>query len=94
MRISFTDEITDGRILYPIGRVRAGRSWHAEGVNGNDGDRKDAALQALIREAQEHDADAIIGVDYEIDGAHLTDLTSIGLQRVTATGIAVKLASN
>ena len=94
MRISFTDEITDGRILYPIGRVRAGGSWHAEGVRCDGGDWKDVALQALIREAQEHDADAIIGVGYEIDGASLTDLTSIGLQRVTATGIAVKLANN
>lgn len=94
MRISFTDEITDGRILYPIGRVRAASSWHAEGVACTKGDWKDAALEALIREAQEHDADAIIGVGYDIDGTHLTDLTSVDLQRVTATGIAVKLARN
>jgi hypothetical protein len=93
MRISFTDEIADSRILYPIGRVRAAGSWHAAGAPCSKDDLKKAALQALILEATEHDADAIIGVDYAVDGAHLTDLTSIGLERVTATGIAVKLAS-
>jgi hypothetical protein len=93
MRISFTDEITDGRILYSIGRVSAAGSWHAAGTPCARGDWREAALQALIQEASEHDADAIIGVDYAVDGAHLTDLTSIGLERVTASGIAVKLAT-
>jgi uncharacterized protein YbjQ (UPF0145 family) len=94
MRISFTDEITDGRILYPIGRVRAASAWHANGVACAAGNWQDAALPALIREAEEFEADAIIGVGYDVDGAHQLDLTSVDVQRVTASGIAVKLARN
>jgi hypothetical protein len=33
-----------------------------------------------------------IGVDYETDDVESTDLSKIDLQRITATGIAVKLA--
>ena len=94
MRISFTEDLTDGRILYPIGRVSAASSWHAAGAPCAAGDWKKAALEALIREAKEHDADAIIDVDYTEDGAVMTDLTSLNRTRVTATGIAVKLARN
>jgi hypothetical protein len=94
MRISFTEDLSDGRILYPIGRVSAAGSWHAAGAPCAAGDWKKAALDALIREAKEHDADAIIGVDYAEDGALMTDLTSLDLKRITASGIAVKLARN
>lgn len=94
MRISFTDDIDNGRILYPIGRVRAASAWHGQGAPRSESDWKEAALQALIREAEEHEADAIIAVDYALDGAHDLDLTNVDLQRVTATGIAVKLARN
>jgi hypothetical protein len=92
MRISFTDEIEGGRILYPIGRVRAASPWHASGAPCTHGDWKDAALRALIEKAQDIEADAIIGVDYETDGAAHNDLGQLELERIAATGIAVKLA--
>ncbi len=91
MRISFTDELDGTRILYSIGRVRAASGWRA--VTGlSDTTAKDAALDALMKQAAEFDADAIVGVDFEVDGGNSLDLCNVALQRVAATGIAVKLA--
>jgi uncharacterized protein YbjQ (UPF0145 family) len=42
--------------------------------------------------AREFDADAIIGVDYGYDAVKLAELATVELRRVSATGIAVKLA--
>ncbi len=92
MRISYTDAIEGGRILYPIGRVRAASSWRGAGSLPGEQSQKDAALRALMETAAEFDADAIIGVGFEIDGACNADLAGIDLKRVAATGIAVKLA--
>lgn len=92
MRISFTDEIDGGRILYPIGRVRAASAWRSADASQPDANARGAALRALIETATEFEADAIVGVDFAVDGANHVDLASINLQRVTATGIAVKLA--
>jgi uncharacterized protein YbjQ (UPF0145 family) len=90
MRISFTDEIEDGQVVYSIGRIKAATAWHASGAQPESGDWKDIALRALIRKAEDFEADAIIGVDYEVDGVQ-SDLAPVPLQRVAATGIAVKL---
>jgi uncharacterized protein YbjQ (UPF0145 family) len=92
MRISFTDEVEGGRVLYSIGRVQAASPWRgAQAEIGSDA-LKHAALQALIETAEEVDADAIIGVDYAVDGVQHTDLTALDLRRVSVSGIAVKLA--
>ena len=91
MRISFTDHVDGKSVLYPIGRVRAVSGWRAASAVG-DAKARDAALQALMREAAEYDADAIIGVSYEVDGGNALDLADVDLTRVVATGIAVKLA--
>jgi uncharacterized protein YbjQ (UPF0145 family) len=90
MRISFTQEIEGGRVLYPIGRIRAASGWRAVDANGED--CRAVALQRLIAAAQDYEADAIIGVGYEVDGARNLDLGSVPVERVAATGIAVKLA--
>jgi uncharacterized protein YbjQ (UPF0145 family) len=92
MRISFTDEIEGGRILYPIGRVQAASGWHANGMAPGDKDWKEAALRELIRTAEDIEADAIVGIDYAVDGVSDTDLATRRLERVTASGGAVKLA--
>jgi uncharacterized protein YbjQ (UPF0145 family) len=49
-------------------------------------------LRELIRMAEDIDADAIIGVDYQNGGAVRIDETGVKLKRIVATGIAVKLA--
>ena len=92
MRISFTNEIDGGQIVYPIGRIRAASGWRASTTSPADESAKDVALRALIQQATEFEADAIIGVDFEIDGASHLDLANVYLKRVAATGIAVRLA--
>jgi uncharacterized protein YbjQ (UPF0145 family) len=49
-----------------------------------------AAVRALIREAEEYEADAIVGLDFEVDSINCTDIGGAPLQRVAATGIAAK----
>ena len=92
MRISFTDDLDDGRILHPIGRVSAASAWRAAGSPEQDQYARDAALKALVAAASEYDADAIVGVDFGVDGGSHVDLANVDVKRVTASGIAVRLA--
>jgi hypothetical protein len=92
MRISFNEQIDGGRVIQSIGRVRATTSWHAPGAACATGDWRAEALRKLVSAAEDFEADAVIGVDYETDDVESTDLSKIDLQRITATGIAVKLA--
>jgi hypothetical protein len=91
MQVSHTHEIEGGRSHYSIGRIKASSNWRAANAPGAEADRM-AALRALIREAEEYDADAIIGLDFEIDGVERADIDGAPLRRVAATGIAVKFA--
>jgi uncharacterized protein YbjQ (UPF0145 family) len=102
MRISRTDSIDGGRVLYPIGKIKAASAWHAAQIGSDDGDAHQAdahqgdwremALRELIQRAEDVDADAIIGVNYELDRVVPAEQTGVSLRRVLATGIAVKLA--
>jgi hypothetical protein len=91
MQVGHTNELEGGRRHYSIGRIRASCSWRAFNAHRGEADRL-VAVQALIREAQEYDADAIIGLDFEVDGVKRADFDSTQLQRVAATGVAVKFA--
>jgi uncharacterized protein YbjQ (UPF0145 family) len=91
MQVSHSNKLEDGRGHYSIGRIKASSGWRAAGASGAEADRA-AAVQALIREAQEYDADAIIGLDFEVDRVRQADMDGPPLQRVAATGIAVKFA--
>jgi hypothetical protein len=91
MQVSHTNELEGGRSHYSIGRIKASSSWRAASGFAGEADRL-AAVRALIREAQEYDADAIIGLDFEIDAIKRADLDGAPLQRIAATGIAVKFA--
>jgi Putative heavy-metal-binding len=91
MQVSHTHELEGGRRHYSIGRIKASCSWRAVNAHGDEADRL-AAIQALIREAQEYDADAIVGLDFEVDGVKRADFDGTHLQRIAATGIAVKFA--
>ena len=92
MQVSRSHRLEGARYHYLIGRIKACAVWRAVGAAGED-DRL-AALQALIREAQDYDADAIIGLDFEVDGVNCADIGGAPLQRVAATGIAVKFAQD
>ena len=55
------------------------------------GNWRERVLRDLIRRAEDVEADAIIGLDYSVDSDATRDEAGVLLQRVVATGIAVKL---
>jgi uncharacterized protein YbjQ (UPF0145 family) len=89
MQVVHTNKLEGGRGHHPIGRIKASSGWRAVNVSVAEADRL-AAVRALIREAEEYDADAIIGLVFEVDGVKCADIDGTSLQRVAATGIAVK----
>ena len=64
--------------------ARRGRPGHRRGPS--------EAVEALTREAEEYGADAVVDVRFEIDGCKGCDIEGVRLQRVTATGLAVRFA--
>ena len=72
MRISFTDDLDDGRAFYPIGRVSAASGWRAA-ASSQDETARESALRALIATANEFEADAIVGVGFGVDGVTATE---------------------
>ena len=91
MQVSFAAALDDGRRMVAIGRIRATGPWRAAGGTGEEADRR-AAVEALTREAEEYGADAIVDVRFEIDGCKGCEIEGVQLQRVTATGLAVRFA--
>jgi len=91
MYVSFSSGLDDGRPLTAIGRIRAATLWRATGDPAAEADRQ-AALEALRREAEEYGADAVVDVRFEVDGCRGCDVEGVDLQRVTATGLAVRFA--
>ncbi len=89
MQVSYSDQLENGQSHVSIGRIKATACWRAANAQSADEDRK-AAVAALIRTAEDYEADAIIGVGFEVDGVKSVDIGGVALQRVTATGIAVK----
>ncbi len=92
MRISFTGTLEGGRVLYHIGKIEATSAWHPENSEPLQPNWRELILRDLIRAAEDIDADAIIGVDYQNGGAVRIDETGVKLKRVVATGIAVKVS--
>jgi len=91
MRVSFAGGAADGRPVTAIGRIRAATRWRAAGDPGAEGDRREA-IEALRREAEEYGADAVVDVRFEVDGCRGCDIDGVKLERVTATGLAVRFA--
>jgi hypothetical protein len=91
MQVSFAGGPDNGRPVTAIGRIRAAASWRAAGDPGAEADRQ-AAIEALTREAEEYGADAVVDVRFEVDGCKGCEIEGVALQRVTATGLAVRFA--
>jgi len=91
MEFSFSSGLDDGRETIAIGRVRASARWRAASRPGSDAERE-AAIEALKREAAEYGADAILDVRFEVDDVGGADIDGVALQRVTVTGLAVRFA--
>ena len=91
MYVSFSTGLDDGRPVTEIGRIRAPTRWRAAGDPATEADRQ-TAIEALTREAEEYGADAVVDVRFEIDGCKGCEIDGVRLQRVTATGLAVRFA--
>jgi uncharacterized protein YbjQ (UPF0145 family) len=91
MRTSTTNEIDGGKISTPIGRIEAASAWHAANSNDWTESWRELALRNLIRRAEDVDADAIVGLEFEVDGDVNMAETGVALARIRAKGIAVKL---
>ena len=92
MRISFTGTLEGGRVLYNIGKIEAASAWHPENSEPLQHNWRELILHELVRKAEDIDADAIIGIDYQDCGVVRIDETGVTLKRVVATGIAVKVS--
>ena len=92
MLISSTGAIEGGHVLYTIGKIEAASSWHPEGGVPLQANWRELVLRDLVRKAEDIDADAIIGLDYETDSIVPIEGTGLRLKRILATGVAVKLA--
>jgi len=93
MRISATNEIRGGRISAAIGKIEAASTWHTSALQNMDAQWRELALRALIRRAEDVDADAIVDIEYEVDAGMPMEETEVALQRVRVRGIAVTLAA-
>src|SRR5579872_1980126 len=91
MQISESQQLDDGRQTFAIGRIRAAGAWRAANAAGGEADRQ-AALRKLVREAEECGADAIVGLEFKMDGVMGADIDGVALRRVVATGLAVRFA--
>src|ERR1700744_2694516 len=91
MRTSTTNQIDGGRSGSPIGRIEAASTWHAASSNDWTDSWREHALRNLIRRAEDIDADAIVGLEFEVDGDVSMAETGVALARIRAKGIAVKL---
>lgn len=92
MLISEKDAIEGARVVCSLGKIRATTGWHAAGYVPVSNNWRERVLMDLIRRAEDIDADAIIEVDYAVEPVEVRDEGGIALERVCATGIAVRLA--
>jgi uncharacterized protein YbjQ (UPF0145 family) len=67
MRISSTEVIEGERVLYSIGKINAASVWHAANGVPPQANWRELLVSELIHKAEDIDADAIIGFDYETD---------------------------
>jgi hypothetical protein len=64
MRISSTEIIEGGRVLYAIGKIKAASAWRSSNSAPAQDNWCKLVLSELIRKAEDIDADAIISFDY------------------------------
>jgi uncharacterized protein YbjQ (UPF0145 family) len=91
MQVSFAAALDDGRRTIAIGRIRAKGPWRAASDPTAEADRQ-TAIEALRREAEEYGADGVVEVRFEVEGCRGGDIGGVRLERVTATGLAVRFA--
>jgi uncharacterized protein YbjQ (UPF0145 family) len=91
MQVSRTNELKGGQAYYSIGRIKASSGWRAANARGSEGARLEA-LWALVSEAQEFYADAVIDLSFEVEAIRRPNFEGAPLRRIAATGVAVRFA--
>ncbi len=76
MQVSRTNELKGGRPHYSIGRIKASSCWRAANAHGSELDRLEA-LWALVSEAQEFSADAVIDLSFEVEAIRRPDFDGV-----------------
>lgn len=92
MRISSSHMIEGGRVAYKIGQIKAASAWHAVSDSELQSNWRESAVRELIRHAEDLDADAIIGLEFQTDCVTPCEGTGVALRRILAIGVAVKLS--
>jgi uncharacterized protein YbjQ (UPF0145 family) len=93
MLIAEKNAIDGAKVLRSIGTVKATSAWHARGRAPLATDWRERMLRELVHRGEDVDADAIIDVDFVIDAVSRQDETGVALERMCATGIAVRLSN-
>ena len=91
MHVSFAAALDDGRRTIAIGRIRATGPWRAAIGPSVEADRQ-TAVEALRREAEDYGADGVVDVQFDVEGCKGCEIDELRLERVTATGLAVRFA--
>jgi hypothetical protein len=81
MQVSRTNELEGGRAYHLIGRIKASSGWHAVNAHGSRMDRVEA-LWALVSEAREFYADAVIDLSFEVEAIEHPDYEGATLRRI------------
>jgi uncharacterized protein YbjQ (UPF0145 family) len=90
MQVSFSSALENDRAHFAIGKVKATTEWRAADKSLADLDRE-IALRALVREAEEYAADALVEVSFAVEEVG-PDIGGVPLRRIKATGTAVRLS--
>src|ERR1700751_848957 len=81
MQVSRTNELESGREYHSIGRIKASSGWRAVNTHGSEMDRVEA-LWALVSEAREFYADAVIDLSFEVEAIEHPDYEGATLRRI------------
>ena len=92
MFISSSGAVEGSRVLYTIGKIEAASSWHPEDSGPLQSNWRELILRELIRKAEDLDADAVVGLDFKSDASIQNPETGVRLNRMIASGFAVKLS--
>jgi uncharacterized protein YbjQ (UPF0145 family) len=74
--------------LVEFGRRGRGGPTGDPGAEAN----RQTAIEALRREAEDYGADGVVDVRLDVEGSKGCDIDGVQLERVTATGLAVRFA--
>lgn len=91
MQVSFTNALDTPRARHAIGQVTATTNWRNADKPVSDLDRE-IAVRALVREAEEYDAQALVDVNIAIEECCDAEREGMKMRRLTATGTAVRFA--